>query len=114
MYVVFPTGITKQFQENLQIGEITQFRTDILKEYIFCGRAQLIRISAWGYTDDCRSGFTINSNIELTTDIRRQFQVLLRQMGSECRVILFDDSIENGLLRPGVPVTTSVPLPGAA
>lgn len=35
--------------------------------------------------------------------------VVLRRMGSEYRVIRFDDLVEQGLLGPGAPVTTSIP-----
>lgn len=51
--------------------------------------------------------------LELAPDIRRQFPALLRQMGSEYRVMLFDNPIEKGLLGTVAPVTTSIPLPGS-
>jgi hypothetical protein len=50
--------------------------------------------------------------LELPPDIRRQLPALLRQMGSECRVILVDDPIEKGVLGTMALVTTRIPLPG--
>jgi len=45
--------------------------------------------------------------VELPLDIVRQFPTLLRQMGDERRVMLFDDPIEKGLLGPMALVTTN-------
>lgn len=45
--------------------------------------------------------------------IDRQLPALLRQMGRECRVILFDDPIEKGLCGPVALVTTSTSVPAS-
>lgn len=50
--------------------------------------------------------------LKLALHIARQLPALLRQMGSERRIILVDDPIEQGLLGPVTLVTTSIPLPG--
>jgi len=44
--------------------------------------------------------------VELPLDIARQFPALLRQMGGEPRIMLFDDPIEKGLLGPVALVIT--------
>lgn len=50
--------------------------------------------------------------LELAAHVIRQILALLRQMGNECRVILVDDPIEQGLLGPVALVTGSIPVPG--
>ncbi|EGG28264.1 hypothetical protein IMCC3088_562 [Aequoribacter fuscus] len=49
--------------------------------------------------------------VKLALHIAGQFPALRRQMGSERRVVFFDDPIEQGLLGPVTLVTTSVLVP---